>query len=88
MNLWIVAHQAGLSMEFSRQEYRSELPFPPPGDLPDPGMQEPVSSELQVNSLQLSHQGSPYYINVIANHTELDSLNLYMALNEVLIIII
>ena len=35
---WTVAHQAPLSMGFSRQEYRSELPFPPPGDLLDPGM--------------------------------------------------
>ena len=33
-----VAHQAPLSMGFSRQEYWSELPFPPPGDLPDPGI--------------------------------------------------
>ena len=35
---WTVAHQAPLSMEFSRQEYWSGLPCPPPGDLPDPGM--------------------------------------------------
>ena len=33
-----VAHQAPLSMEFSRQEYSSGLPFPSPGDLPDPGI--------------------------------------------------
>ena len=33
---WAVAHQAPLSMEFSRQEYWSGLPFPPPGDLPNP----------------------------------------------------
>ena len=33
---WTVAHQAPLSMGFSRQEYRSGLPCPPPGDLPDP----------------------------------------------------
>ena len=39
---WTVAHQAPLSMEFSRQEYRSGLPFPPPGDLPHPGI-KPVS---------------------------------------------
>ena len=32
---WIVAHQAPLSMGFSRQEYGSGLPFPPPGDLPN-----------------------------------------------------
>ena len=35
---WIVAHQAPLSMGFSQQEFWSELPFPPPGDLPDPGI--------------------------------------------------
>ena len=37
--LWTIAHQAPLSMGFSRQEYWSELPFPPPGDLPDPGIE-------------------------------------------------
>ena len=36
---WTVAHQAPLPMEFSRQEYWSGLPFPPPGDLPDPGIE-------------------------------------------------
>ena len=36
--LWIVARQAPLSMEFSRQEYCSGLPCPPPGDLSDPGV--------------------------------------------------
>ena len=41
-NLWTTAHQAPLSMGFSRQEYWSRLPCPPPGDLPDPGI-EPVS---------------------------------------------
>ena len=35
---WTVAHQAPLSMGFSQQEFWSELPFPPPGDLPDPGI--------------------------------------------------
>ena len=39
---WIVAHQALLSVEFSRQEYCSGLPFPSPGDLRDPGI-EPTS---------------------------------------------
>ena len=37
-----VAHQAPLAMEFSRQEYWSGLPFPPAGDLPDPGI-KPIS---------------------------------------------
>ena len=37
--LWTVAHQAPLTMGFSRQEYWSGLPFPLPGDLPDPGIE-------------------------------------------------
>ena len=37
--LWTTAHQASLSMGFSRQEYWSGLPGPPPGDLPDPGIE-------------------------------------------------
>ena len=36
---WTGAHQAPVSIGFSRQEYRSGLPFPPPGDLPDPGIE-------------------------------------------------
>ena len=36
---WTVTHQAPLSMEFSRQEYRSVLLFPTPGGLPDPGIE-------------------------------------------------
>ena len=36
---WTVAHQAPLSLGFSRQEYWSGLPFPSPGDLPDPGIE-------------------------------------------------
>ena len=38
-NPWIVVHQAPLSVEFSRQEYWSGLPFPTPRDLPDPGIE-------------------------------------------------
>ena len=45
-------------MEFSRQEYWSELPFPPPGNLPHLGI-KPASPALQVDSLPLSHWGSP-----------------------------
>ena len=43
---WTVACQTPLSMGFSRQEYWSRLPFPPPGDLPNPGI-EPTSSALE-----------------------------------------
>ena len=49
---WTVACQALLSMGLSRQEYWSGLPFPSPGDLPNPEM-EPESSALQVDSLLL-----------------------------------
>ena len=42
---WTVAHQAPMSMEFSRQEYWSGLTFPPPGDLPNSGI-KPVSPAL------------------------------------------
>ena len=42
---WTVVHQAPVSMEFSRQEYWSGLPFPSPGDLPHPEI-EPVSAVL------------------------------------------
>ena len=42
---WTAAYQAPLSMQFSRQEYWSGLPFPSPGDLPDPGI-EPGSPAL------------------------------------------
>ena len=42
LTLWTVARQAPLSVEFPRQEYWSGVPFPPPGDLPDPGI-EPTS---------------------------------------------
>ena len=51
---WTVAHQVPLSMEFSRQEYWSGLPFPSPENLPNPGI-EPASPALQVDSLPLSH---------------------------------
>ena len=47
---WTVTYQAPPSMGFSRQEYWSGLPFPSPGDLPDPGI-EPGSPALQENAL-------------------------------------
>ena len=58
---WTIAHQALLSMGFSRQEYWSGLPCLSPGDLPDPGM-EPVSlapPHCQVDSLPLEPPGKP-----------------------------
>ena len=63
---WTAARQAPLSMEFSRQEYWNGLPFPPPGDLPDPGIEltSPASPALAVDSLPLSHLRSPVCIQI------------------------
>ena len=55
---WTVAHQAPLSMGFSRQEYWSGLPFPSPGDLPNPGI-KPRSLALRADSLPVKPQGKP-----------------------------
>ena len=55
---WTVADQAPLSMGFSRQEYWSGLPFSPPGDLPDPGI-EPWSPALWADALPSKPPGKP-----------------------------
>ena len=54
---WTISLQASLSMGFSRQEYWNVLPFPSPGDPPDPGI-KPQSSALQTDSL-LTELGKP-----------------------------
>ena len=55
---WTVARQAPLSIGFSRQEYWSELPFPSPGDLPNPRI-EPGSPALGADSLPTELPGKP-----------------------------
>ena len=55
---WTVAHQAPLSMEFPKQEYWSGLPFPPPGNLPDPGI-KPVSPALAGRFFTTEPPGKP-----------------------------
>ena len=59
--LWTVAHQAPLSMGFSRQEYWDGWPCLPPGDLPDPGIEltSLVSPILQENSISTETFGKP-----------------------------
>ena len=59
--LWTVAHQALLSMGFSRQEYWSGLLCPPPEDLPNPGIKlsSPVYPDGQACSLPLASPGKP-----------------------------
>ena len=58
MTLWAVAYQAPPSMEFYRQEYYSGLPFPSPGNLPDPRI-EPGSPALQADTLLSEPPGKP-----------------------------
>ena len=58
---WTLVSQAPLSMGFSRKEYRSELPLPSPGDLPNLGI-EPGSPALQTDSLPSESPGKPITI--------------------------
>ena len=58
--VWTVAYQAPPSMGFSRQECWSGLPFPSPGDLPDPGI-EPGSLPLEADALTSEPPGKPQY---------------------------
>ena len=70
---WTVAYLAPPSMEFSKQEYWSGLLFPPPGDLPNPGI-EPGSPTLQADALLSEPPGKPHiYIYI---HTFSDSFPL------------
>ena len=67
VTLWTVAHQALLSMGFSRQEYWSRWPCPSPGDLPDPEIKLGCPA-LHSDSLPLRHLGRPYF--QIKSHSE------------------
>ena len=68
VTIWTVAFPAPLSMGFYRQEYWSGLPFPPPGDLPDPGT-EPVSltSALAGRPFTVAQPGKPHEHGVLCN---------------------
>ena len=55
---WTIAHQVPLSMEFYRKEYCSRVPFPTPGDLPNPRI-KPISPALQADSLLSEPSGKP-----------------------------
>ena len=63
---WTVAHQVPLSMGFPRQEYWSGLPFPSPGDFPDPGI-EPGSLALQADALLSEPPGNLIYFLAYCN---------------------
>ena len=66
---WTVAHQAPMSMGFSRQEYWSWLLFPPPGDHPDPGTEPPslVSPALAGSFFTTAPPGKPFHTGKQAN---------------------
>ena len=70
---WSIAHQAPLSMGFSRQEYWSGLPFHSPGDLLNPGM-EPGSPALNTDSLLSEPTGKPTHrhtleiLQIVSDH--------------------
>ena len=68
-------------MELSRQEYRSGLPFPPPEDLPNPGI-EPGSPALSGGFFTLSHLGSPIY-----THIHIYYLNLSTGASQVVLVV-
>ena len=67
---WTVAYQAPPSMEFSRQEYWSGLPFPSPGDLPDPGI-KPWSPALEADTLPFEPPGKPFHAKMGTIRTEM-----------------
>ena len=77
MTAWTVARQPPQSMGLSWQEYWGGLPFPPTGDLPDPGIEpeSPAAAALVADSLPLGHLGSPKYIySVIYVYTHISEL--------------
>ena len=72
VTLWTVTHQAPFSMGFSRQEYWSRLPCPPPGEFPDPGTKLSCLLHWQVGSLPLAPPGKPRIASSF-NNSGLDS---------------
>ena len=78
--LWTVVRQAPLSMGFSRPEYWSRLPCPPPGDLPNPGIQ-PRSPAFQADSLPSEPFGGGYiFLKEINPEYSLEGLMLKLKL--------
>ena len=78
---WTVAHQAPLSMGFSRQEYWSGLPFPSPEDLPNPGI-KPQFPALQADALPSEPPGKMTCIVSLRQFFFLCQLSGYFVLNR------
>ena len=77
VTLWMVDCQAPLSMKFSRQESWSSLPFPPPGDLPDRGIEapSPVSLAFRQTLYLLSRQVFPNSLRICLSKNVLKRLD-------------
>ena len=71
---WTIAHQAALSMGFSRQEYWSGLPFPSAGDLPNPGIEAGRSPTLQADALPSEPPGNQLQYSCLENSMDKWSL--------------
>ena len=69
---WTVVYEAPQSMEFSRQEYWSGLPFPSPGDLPNPGI-EPGSPTLQSDALPSEPPGKPLVLGSFSHKSPIST---------------
>ena len=78
---WTAACQVPLSMEFSRQGYWSRLPFPSPGDLPNPGIKY-ASPMLQAVSLSLSHQLYLFLSIIFQRLKKRKTLHIFSTLNK------
>ena len=85
MTPWTVAHQAPLSMEFSKQEYWSGLPIPFPGDFPNQG-NELRSPTLQADSLPSDMQAFKFYTERAVN-LEVNSFPNFFCLYSIVIIV-
>ena len=79
---WTVARQAPLSMGFCRQEHWSVLPFPSPGDLPDPGIEhsDPCLLHWQEDSLWLSSREAPKRYRTLTHFITSDVEHIFMCL--------
>ncbi|CAI9152054.1 unnamed protein product [Rangifer tarandus platyrhynchus] len=78
---WTIAHQAPLSMEFSRQEYWSGLPFPSPGDLPDPGI-EPMSPVLACGFFTTEPPAKPKGVSLALLYRETEAVSFPYLLSD------
>ena len=70
LTLWTVAHQTPLSREFYRQDYWRALPFPPPGDLPNPGIEpmSPASPALAGRFFTAEPPGKDLYNSILESN--------------------